>query len=169
MATKQARWFRLFSSGTSYDPDRMAYDQQKLRQFYLTNGYADFRVASAVAELTPDRCDFVITYVVEEGERYKFGDVTVESDIRDLKAETLQELVRVEKCDWYDAQKIENTDDAMAEAAGLQGNAFAAVRPEFIRDKDDLTMTITLKVAERSEELTSGLQSLMRSSYAVFC
>src|SRR3546814_2084199 len=49
MATKQARWFRLFSSGTSYDPDRMAYDQQKLRQFYLTNGYADFRVASAVA------------------------------------------------------------------------------------------------------------------------
>lgn len=148
MATKQARWFRLFSSGTSYDPDRMAYDQQKLRQFYLTNGYADFRVASAVAELTPDRRDFVITYVVEEGERYKFGDVTVESDIRDLKAETLQELVRVEKGDWYDAQKIENTVDAMAEAAGLQGYAFADVRPEFIRDKDDLTMTVTFKVAE---------------------
>src|SRR3546814_8222264 len=94
MATKQARWFRLFSSGTSYDPDRMAYDQQKLRQFYLTNGYADFRVASAVAELTPDRRDFVITYVVEEGERYTIGDVTVESDIRDLKAEMLQALVR---------------------------------------------------------------------------
>src|SRR3546814_7566622 len=110
--------------------------QQKLRQFYLTNGYADFRVASAVAELTPDRRDFVITYVVEEGERYKFGDVTVESDIRDLKAETLQELVRVEKGDWYDAQKIENTVDAMAEAAGLQGYAFADVRPEFIRDKE---------------------------------
>src|SRR3546814_16229987 len=59
-----------------------------------------------------------------EGERYKFGDVTVESDIRDLKAETLQELVRVEQGDWYDAQKIENTVDAMAEAAGLQGYAF---------------------------------------------
>src|SRR3546814_6264369 len=78
--------------------------------------------------LTPDRRDFVITYVVEEGERYKFGDVTVESDIRDLKAETLQERVRVEKGDWYDAQKIENTVDAMAEAAGLQGYAFAEDR-----------------------------------------
>jgi outer membrane protein insertion porin family len=75
MATKQARFTRLFSSGTSYDPDRMAYDQQKMRQFYLTQGYADFRVVSAVAELTPDKQDFIITYVVEEGQRYKFGDV----------------------------------------------------------------------------------------------
>ena len=70
MVTKQSRWFRLFSSGTSYDPDRLAYDQQKLRQFYLTEGYADFRVISAVAELTPDKQDFIITYVVEEGPRY---------------------------------------------------------------------------------------------------
>src|SRR3546814_17048646 len=89
----------------------MAYEQQKRRQFYLNNGYADFRVASAVAELTPDRRDFVITYVVEEGERYKFGDVKVESAIRDLKPETLNELVKVEKGDWYDAQKIENRSE----------------------------------------------------------
>jgi outer membrane protein insertion porin family len=61
-------------SNTSYDPDRLAYDQQKLRQFYLTEGYADFRVVSAVAELTPDKRDFIITYVVEEGDRYKFGE-----------------------------------------------------------------------------------------------
>ena len=54
MATKESRWFRLLSSNTSYDQDRLNYDQQKLRQFYLTNGYADFRVTSAVAELTPD-------------------------------------------------------------------------------------------------------------------
>ena len=89
MVTKQSRWFRIFSSGTSYDPDRLAYDQQKLRQFYLTEGYADFRVISAVAELTPDKQDFIITYVVEEGDRYKFGDVKVESDIRDLSGESL--------------------------------------------------------------------------------
>ena len=73
MATRQARAYRIFTSNDTYDPDRLAYDQQKLRQFYLTNGYADFRVVSAVAELTPDRKDFIVTYVVDEGERYKFG------------------------------------------------------------------------------------------------
>ena len=75
MVTKRSRrLLSFFSSNDSYDPDRLASDQQKLRAFYLTQGYADFRVVSAVAELTPDRRDFIITYVVEEGERYKFGD-----------------------------------------------------------------------------------------------
>src|SRR3546814_8518591 len=94
MATRQARFFRLFSSGTSYDPDRLAYGQQKLRQFYLTEGYADFRVISAVAELTPNKRDFIITYVVEEGDRYKFGDVTVQSDRSEEHTSELQSLMR---------------------------------------------------------------------------
>jgi outer membrane protein insertion porin family len=89
MVTKQASITRIFSSGTSYDPDRMAFDQQKLRQFYLTKGYADFRIVSAVAELTPDKKDFILTYVVEEGPRYKFGEVKVESQLRDFDSDRL--------------------------------------------------------------------------------
>ena len=64
MVTKEARLLTFLSSNTSYDPDRLAFDQQQLRTFYLTEGYADFRVVSAVAELTPDKEDFIITYVV---------------------------------------------------------------------------------------------------------
>jgi outer membrane protein insertion porin family len=146
MATKQARFFRLFSSGTSYDPDRLAYDQQKLRQFYLTEGYADFRVISAVAELTPNKQDFIITYVVEEGERYKFGDVKVESEIRDLQPATLERLVPMKKGDWYNAKLVEDTVTSMTETAGLYGYAFAEVNPEFNRSKEDLTMSLVLRV-----------------------
>jgi outer membrane protein insertion porin family len=148
MATKQTGLTKIFSSGTSYDPDRLAYDQQKLRQFYLTQGYADFRVASAIAELTPDRRDFIITYVVDEGARYKFGDVQIDSEIRDLKPETLQSLVQVKKGEWYNAQRVEDSVDSMTETAGLLGYAFADIRPQFDRDKDALTMTLTFKVAE---------------------
>lgn len=148
MATKQSRLFRFFSSSDVYDPDRLAYDQQKLRQFYLTEGYADFRVVSAVAELTPDKRDFVITYVVEEGERYKFGDVKVESEIRDLKPEAVQRLVPFEKGDWYNAKKIEDTVTAINEAAGLYGYAFADVRPNFDRDKEARTMSVTFQIAD---------------------
>jgi outer membrane protein insertion porin family len=148
MATKQTGLSKIFSSGTSYDPDRLAYDQQKLRQFYLTNGYADFRVISAVAELTPDKRDFIITYVVEEGDRYKFGDVGVESDIRDVKPETLRPLVRMKKGQWYNAKQVEDTVDTLSETAGLLGYAFADIKPEFQRDKDKLTMSVTFKVAD---------------------
>ncbi|WP_422344079.1 outer membrane protein assembly factor BamA [Parasphingorhabdus sp.] len=148
MVTKQSRFYRFFSSSDTYDPDRLAFDQQKLRQFYLTEGYADFRVISAVAELTPDKKDFIITYVVEEGERYKFGDVSVESEIRDFTAETLTPLLPMQEGDFYDAKQVEDTVESLSETAGLFGYAFADVRPEFNRDKDTLTMGITFKVAE---------------------
>ena len=148
MVTKQARLTSIFSSGTSYDPDRLAFDQQKLRQFYLTQGYADFRVVSAVAELTPDKKDFIITYVVEEGERYKFGSVKVESKIRDFKSEALTKNLSMKEGDWYDAKRVEDTVEGLSETAGLFGYAFADVNPQFKRDKDALTMSITFDVAE---------------------
>lgn len=146
MATKEATFTHFLSSGTSYDPDRLAYDQQKLRQFYLTQGYADFRVVSAVAELTPDKKDFIVTYVVEEGKRYKFGKINVESDIRDLKPALLQPLIRVKPGDWYNAKTVEDTVDSMTETAGLLGYAFANIEPNFNRDGNKLTMGVTFHV-----------------------
>lgn len=148
MVTKQSRFTRLFSSATSYDPDRMAFDQQKLRQFYLTQGYADFRVVSAVAELTPDKKDFIITYVVEEGQRYKFGDVKVESQLRDFDGEKMAGNLVMKKGDWYNAKMVEDTIDGLNETAGAFGYAFADVRPQYDRDKENLTMGLTFVIQE---------------------
>ncbi|WP_414714458.1 outer membrane protein assembly factor BamA [Sphingomonas sp.] len=148
MATKQARLTSIFSSNTSYDQDRLAYDQQKLRQFYLTNGYADFRVVSAVAELTPDKKDFIITYVVEEGPRYKFGPVTVDSNIRDFDDKVLAGNLAIKEGAWYNAKMVEDTVDQLSETAGMFGYAFANVTPEFQRDREKLTMTLNFNIAE---------------------
>lgn len=147
-ATKEARWYGLFSSNDTYDPDRLAYDQQKLRQFYLTEGYADFRVASSIAELTPDNKNFIVTYVLDEGERYKFGTVELESQIRDIKADEFRSIIRIQPGDWYNAQKIENTVELLSSTAGLLGYAFADVRPQFERDKEKLEMNVTFQIGE---------------------
>jgi outer membrane protein insertion porin family len=147
-ATKQSRPWKFFASNDTYDPDRLAYDQQKLRQFYLTNGYADFRVVSSVAELTPDGRDFIVTYVLDEGERYKFGKVDLESQIRDIKPAEFKSLIRIKEGDWYDAQKIENTVEGLTETAGLLGYAFADVRPQFDRDKEKQLMNVTFAIGE---------------------
>ncbi|OWK34033.1 outer membrane protein assembly factor BamA precursor [Sphingomonas dokdonensis] len=148
MATKQSRFFRLLSSSTTYDQDRLAYDQQKLRQFYLTEGYADFRVTSAVAELTPDKEDFIITYVVEEGPRYKFGDVSVDSDIRDFNDEAMAKSLPMKKGDWYNAKLIEDTIDSLSQTTGLFGYAFTEINPEIQRDREALTMSVNFHIAE---------------------
>ncbi|WP_215356017.1 outer membrane protein assembly factor BamA [Sphingopyxis soli] len=148
MATKESGLLTILSSNTSYDPDRLAYDQQKLRLFYLQNGYADFRVISAVAELTSNKQDFIITYVVEEGERYKFGKVDVKSDLRDFKPEMLQKLLPMKTGDWYNAKQVEDTVESLSETAGLFGYAFADINPDFRRDPEARTMDITFDVGE---------------------
>jgi outer membrane protein insertion porin family len=157
MATKTTGLLHIFSSGTSYDPDRLAYDQQKLRQFYLTEGYADFHVVSAVAELTPDKRDFIITYVVDEGDRYKFGDVNIESQIRDLRPEALKYLVKIKKGQWYNAKTVEDTVDLINETAGTLGYAFADTNPRFDRDKDAKTMSITFQIADAPRVYVEGV------------
>jgi outer membrane protein insertion porin family len=148
LATKRSGMLSFLGSGDVYDPDRLAFDQQKLRGYYLENGYADFRVVSAVAELTPDRRDFIITFVVDEGERYKFGEVKVESAIRDFKGEALSKILPMKAGDWYNAKLVEDTVTGLSESAGLFGYAFADVQPNFQRDRETKTMTITFQVAE---------------------
>ncbi|MBA3667672.1 MAG: outer membrane protein assembly factor BamA [Sphingomonas sp.] len=149
MFTRQAGGVLGFiKSNDSYDPDRLAADQQKLRAFYLTQGYADFRVVSALAELTPDRRDFIITYVVEEGARYKFGTVEAESELRDFDAAFVKSIVRIKPGAWFNAKLVEDTVTGLNELAGAKGYAFADVSPDFNRDAEKKEMNLTFRVGE---------------------
>ncbi len=149
MYTRQAGGILGFlKSNDTYDPDRLAADQQKLRAFYLTQGYADFRVVSALAELTPDREDFIITYVVEEGARYKFGPVAAESALRDFPKERVMSLVNIQEGAWFNAKAVEDAVTRLNEVAGNLGYAFADINPAFKRNADTRTMDVTFKVGE---------------------
>ncbi|MDQ3144650.1 MAG: outer membrane protein assembly factor BamA, partial [Pseudomonadota bacterium] len=149
MFTKEAGGLLgFFKSNDSYDPDRLAADQQKLRAFYLTEGYADFRVVSALAELTPDRRDFVITYVVEEGPRYKFGTVEAESALRDFTPAQIMESVDIKQGDWFDAKKVEDLVTSLSEAAGIRGYAFAEISPRYDRNPETQVMNVSIDVGE---------------------
>ncbi len=138
----------FLKSNDTYDPDRLAADQQKLRAFYLTQGYADFRVVSALAELTPDRRDFVITYVVEEGNRYKFGEIGAESAIRDLSTTTINNVVNIKSGEWFNAKAVEDAVTRLSEVAGTLGYAFSDIDPAYERNAETRTMDIIFRVNE---------------------
>ncbi len=146
--TRETRWYRFFTSDDRYDPDRLTLDRELLRRFYLSQGYADFRVVSAVAELTPDRQDFFITFTVEEGERYRFGDVDVDIGLRDLTPEAISGAIEIEPEDWYNADSVEGTVDELTELVGTLGFAFVEVRPRINRDRTDRTIDVTFEVNE---------------------
>ncbi|MFL6851502.1 MAG: outer membrane protein assembly factor BamA, partial [Sphingomicrobium sp.] len=137
----------FLKSNDTYDPDRLAADQQKLRAFYLTQGYADFRVVQALAELTPDRRDFVITYVVDEGPRYRFGTVEADSALRDFPNATVIQVAKIQPGGWFNAKQVEDAVTNLNEAAGNLGYAFADINPAYNRDAEKRVMNLTIKVA----------------------
>ena len=148
MYTRQAGGALGFlKSNDTYDPDRLAADQQKLRAYYLTQGYADFRVVQALAELTPDRRDFVITYVVDEGPRYKFGTVEADSALRDFPNARVLQLAKIKPGTWFNAKQVEDAVTNLNEAAGTLGYAFADINPTYDRDAEKRLMNLTIKVA----------------------
>ncbi|NKB57045.1 MAG: outer membrane protein assembly factor BamA [Alphaproteobacteria bacterium] len=146
--TAETRWYRFLTSDDTYDPDRLTFDRELLRRHYLRSGYADFRVVSAVAELTPDRKDFFITFTIEEGARYVFDALTVESKIKDVKPEAIQQVIEIEKDDWYDSEAVDDTVVALSNAVGDLGFAFVSVLPNVRRDRDKRKIDIKFVVQE---------------------
>ena len=148
VVTKQSRWWRFFSSNDNYDPGRLEYDRELLRQFYQNKGYYDFRVISAVADLTPDREDFYITYTIEEGEEYTFGDVSVETALDKLSGAALRRVVPISDGDLFRGDVIEDTIDTLTYAAGIAGYAFVDITPRLDADPETRKVNVTFAIDE---------------------
>ncbi|WP_374383855.1 outer membrane protein assembly factor BamA [Dongia sp.] len=146
--TRESAWFRFLSNADTYDPDRLTVDKENLRKFYLEEGYADFRVVSAVAELSPDQEAFFITFTVEEGERYKLGKVDIKTTLKDLDPNSLWSEVQTGEGDWYNATLVDKSVQAIADRVGSLGYAFVDVRPRIKRDAKNHVLDLTYDIQE---------------------
>lgn len=149
--SKESRWYRIFSSAENYDSEKTNYDKELLHRFYFKRGYADFRVVSAVAELSPDKKSFVLTFVLDEGKRYKIRSLDIISDIADVDTAALKPAVQLETGDWYNADKVEKSVTALTDELGKKGFAFVDVEPEMTKDTaaGEIALTFHVKEGER--------------------
>ncbi len=148
IGSREEAFWRFLSSSDSYDPERVNFDKELLRRFYLRNGYADVEITSANAELAPDRSAFFLTFDINEGERYRVGSITVKSDLRNLDGAALRPLVTQGEGDWYDGDSVERTVQALTDAVQTRGYAFVDVKPEIKRDKAKHTVDLVFNVGE---------------------
>jgi outer membrane protein insertion porin family len=148
VATREQAWYRLFSTSDVYDPDRLAFDRELLRRYYLRSGYADVQIVNATAELAPDRSGFFVTYTIVEGPRYRIGRVDITSTMRGVDTAVLRRELAVQEGDWYDGDAVERTTEALGDAVGLRGVPFAEVRPRVVRDRENNRVDVTFEIAE---------------------
>lgn len=148
VATQESRFYRFFSSTDTYDPDRLEYDREQLREHYTNRGFYDFRVISSGAELTPDQSDFRITFTIDEGRKYNFGKLTVDTELKRLDAELLRALLPIQEGQLYRSDQIEQAVDALTFAAGSAGFAFVDIRPRETPNRETGVVDISFQVRE---------------------
>jgi outer membrane protein insertion porin family len=148
IATSVSAWWRLLTTSDNYDPDRLGFDRELLRRFYLSEGYADFQVESAVAELTPDREGFIITFTVDEGPRYRLGSVDVTTSLKDLDTSELEDALETDAGEWYNASEVDDSIGNITDLVGDMGFAFVDVTPDVQRNREERTIDLTYQIAE---------------------
>lgn len=146
--TRETRWYNILTADDNYDPDRLNYDKELLRRFYLSRGYADFKVTSAVAELSPSREEFFITYTIDEGPRYEIRNVALNNSLRGLQEESLDGIVSLEEGDWYNADEVDESIEDLVDNIGYQGFPFVRVEPQIERDTEERKIDLTFNIEE---------------------
>ena len=148
VSTTQTGWFDFLKNASFYDPDRLALDRELLRQYYLKNGYADARIVSANADLDRDGTGFFVTFVIEEGDVYTFGDVRIESTLSGVNPASLQGELLTKRGAVYNASDVDKTAERLTLTVSEQGYAFARVRPKPERDVTGRSISIVYLIDE---------------------
>lgn len=148
VGSREARWWRILATTDSYDSDRINFDKELLRRFYLSNGYADFQVTNAAAELAPDKSAFFVTFTLSEGERYRVGKVSVNTTLPRLDPATMKPFVEVASGDWYDGDAVERSVEALDLATQQRGYPFVDVKPRVSRDRAKHIVDLVFDIGE---------------------
>jgi outer membrane protein insertion porin family len=148
IATKEYSWWRIFGRASTYDPDRMEYDKELLRRYYLKHGFADVEIVGAGARLSEDGTFFVVDFSINEGPRYSINDVAIAVGQADLEPDDLKKVVKTGVGDTYDASRVDKTVENLTLEASRQGFVFARVEPKVERDPATNTVNLTYDISE---------------------
>jgi outer membrane protein insertion porin family len=146
ISTKRSNLLSFISRNDVYDEERLKADEEALRRFYFNKGYADFQVVSSSAELDETTNKYTINITVEEGERYKFGAISVESSVEGVTSEDLAGAIETKEGGNYSAKDVEDSLLGISERVASKGFAFAQVTPRGDRDFANRTINIVYTV-----------------------
>jgi outer membrane protein insertion porin family len=146
--TEVSNFLSFLQTTDVYDPDRIEADRDLLRRFYLKHGYADVEIVSATGEYDPAKKGFIITFTINEGPRYRFGAVDVQSNVRAVDANSLRALLRTHRGDIYNGEAVEKTVEDLTIEMARRGYPFGTVHPRGDRNPAARTIGVTYVVDE---------------------
>lgn len=158
--SREHAWWRFMTQFDVFDEDRIQYDQQMLRQFYLRNGYADFAITDATGVFTPDRQYYSVKFTVDEGAKYKFGKLDIDNPFPDVSTDELREVIKMSAGDTYNIDLVDETISALRGAVADHGYAFINVEPVPTKNSDAHTIDMTFKIQKTNRIYLNSINIL---------
>ena len=157
IASKEAAWYRLFSSSDLYDQDRIMLDKELLNEHYMQEGYANFKVQSSTSEITPNGESFLLTYIISEGERFNFGKSSIDCQIKDIEKSELKKLVSYKEGEIFNESLIDKTTYQMTTFMGNKGYTFIDVDRTLDRNEKNKTVDVKYTINETSKYFVKNI------------
>lgn len=142
LETKQAGLLRSIIASDTFIAERVELDKQLLRDFYLSRGFIDFEVLDATAEVTRERDAFFLTFTVQEGQSYSFGQITASSEVEGVDAVDFQQALRIRRGVTYSPSVVENNIARLESLALQKGLNFVRIEPRITRNERNQTLDV---------------------------
>lgn len=146
--TSKSGWFAFLKTTDVYNSDRIDSDRDLLHTFYLKNGFADARVVAATGAYDAAQKGFIVTFTLDEGDRYRLGTIDIQSHVSELDGSALLGELKLASGDVYDAQAVDKSVDALAMALGQRGLPFVSVHPHANRDRKTKLLNLVFALDE---------------------
>ena len=158
--SREHAWWRFMTQFDVFDEDRILYDQQMLRQFYMRNGYVDMNVTDANGVFTPDRQYYSVTFTVDEGKKYDFGKLTIKNPFPDVPDEELYDVIAMDDGDTYNIDLVDETISNLRGAVAEHGYAFITVNPVPTKNDDTNTIDIEFQIEKTNRIYLNNINIL---------
>lgn len=158
--SRQHAWWRFMTQFDTFDEDRIQYDTQMLRQFYLRNGYVDFMVTDINGTFTPDREYYSVVFTVDEGKQYKIGKITIDNPFDDVSTDELLDVVTFSRGDVYNIDEVDETLSALRGAVADAGYAFINIEPVPNKNDDAQTIDLNFKIQKTNRIYLNSINIL---------
>ena len=158
--SRQHAWWRFMNQFDTFDEDRIQYDGQMLRQFYLRNGYVDFNVKDIKGTFSPTREYYSVVFTVDEGAQYDFGKLTIDNPFSDIPTDELMDIIVMESGDTYNVDKVDETLSALRSKIADYGYAFINVEPIPTKNDADKTIDLNFKIQKTNRIYLNSINIL---------
>ena len=148
MRTKEKTLLRFLSSSDNYDPDKLEYDKQLITEFYNNNGYPDFNFTSSIAQLKANTNNFEIILNINEGDKFNFGVIDVESKLKKIDPQYVKAILPIKQGNIFNRSLLQDSIEQLKELAQLQGYSFIEIDTNLLDGNEVNTVDINLIINE---------------------